>query len=101
MDRVINTGRQTLFIRPWADGKVLMMSADEQVKSEWIKLRAEENGVLELLTDPDTRIVSEDLEGVMAVIADPEHVIVTYDMAEERLGFAITTPEVFVYGGVK
>ena len=92
MDRVINTGRQTLFIRPWADSKVLMMSADEQVKSEWIKLRAEEDGVLELLTDPETRVVSEDLDGVMAVIADPEQLIVVYDLAEERLGFVTRVP---------
>lgn len=98
MDRVINTGRQTLFIRPWADGKVLMMSADEQVKSEWIKLRAEEDGVLELLTDPETRVAAEDTEGVMAVIADPEQLIVTYNMAEERLGFAILNPEPFMEG---
>ena len=92
MDRVINTGDQTLFVRPWADGKVLMMSADEKIKSAWIRIRAEENGVLELLTDPETRIVSEDLDGVMAVIADPEQLVVIYDLAEERLGFVTRVP---------
>ncbi len=86
--KVIEAFGKKITVRPWADGKLLLISADEEVKSEMIRLRAEENGILELLTDPDLRVVSEDMEGPMMVVADPERFVVTFDLKAERIAFA-------------
>ena len=85
---VIQAFGQKITVRPWTDGKVLLMSADERVKDEMIWMRAEENGILELLTDPDLRVVSEDMEGPMMVVADPKRFVVTFDLEAERIAFA-------------
>lgn len=85
---VIQAFGKKITVRPWADDKLLLISADEEVKSEMIRLRAEENGILELLTDPDLRVVSEDMEGPMMVVADPERFVVTFDLKAERIAFA-------------
>ena len=88
MERTLVYGSHKLTIRPWAGGKVLLMSADERVKDEWISLRAREEGLVELLTDPDTRVCAEDLEGVMCVIVDPKRLVIIYDLESGRLSFA-------------
>ena len=85
---VIEAVGKKITIRPWAGGKLLLISADEEVKSEMIRLRTEENGILELMTDPDLRVVSEDMEGPMMVVADPERFVVTFDLKAERIAFA-------------
>lgn len=83
-----------LRIRPWADGKVMLMTADENLKGQLIKMRAEEGGIVQLLTDPDMRIEAEDLEGLMCAIVDPYRVCVAYELADNRLYFVLKMTEI-------
>lgn len=92
-ETIIQAGEQKVWLRPWADGKVLMMSADERVKSEMIRMRAEENDVIELLTDPDMRVAAEDMDGVMCVIADPERMCLVFDLVTDQIKFAECVPD--------
>lgn len=88
MEQTIIYGNHKLTIRPWAGGKVLLLSADERVKDEMIRMRAEETDAVELLTDPDIRLAAADLEGVMAVVADPERLCLVFSLATRCIKFA-------------
>lgn len=79
-------------VRPWTGGKLLLISADEDVKSEMIRMRAEENGAVELMTDPDMRVVSEDMEGPMMVVADPKRMAIVFDLEAMQLHFVECRP---------
>ena len=89
---VISDVRKKITVRPWADGKKLLISKDEDIKSEMIQMRAEENGTVELLTDPDIRVVAEDMEGPMLVIADPKRLAIVYNLESGRLRFVECCP---------
>ncbi|MBR6030105.1 MAG: hypothetical protein IKP40_13560 [Clostridia bacterium] len=87
--REITYEGKKITVRDWADGKVLLMSADDSVKENLLDVRKESPDYVELLTDPDMTPVPEDAEDVMPVIVDPKHVCLLIDFSGRNTGFFI------------
>ena len=82
-----------IIVRDWADGKVLLMSADDSVKENLVDVRKEYPDCVELLTDPDIPPVPEDLEGVMHAVVDPERVCLLIDFTGKNTGLTVVQDE--------
>lgn len=94
-NRVISAGSTRVFVRPWADGQVLLMTADENLKKELLGMRSRGEGV-ELLTDPEMRVDAADLDGAMCAVVDPRKVMLCADLETLELTPVCCMPEPFM-----
>ena len=74
----IMVGDKRIEVRPWADGQVLLMTSDWDIKRELVA-RCDE-GFGEVMTDPDIEFSHDDTEGVMHFIVDPEEIWLGIDL---------------------
>lgn len=76
-------------VRSWTNGKALLMTCDESIKKDLMKIRFQHPEYVELLTDPDMDCALEDLEGTMQAIVDPERVCLLIDFAGNSTGVTV------------
>lgn len=77
-----------IFLRDWADGKVLLTSADEDVKRTWRRINERQPKAVQMLVDRDD-LTDEDMEGTVSVIMDPEWMEIGIDPRDHTLAFYV------------
>lgn len=98
--RVITCGSQRVFVRDWADGKVLLTSSDDEIKRKWLDIRRDFPDIIEMMTDPDMGLAEEDMEGAVSVVVNPERVVPIIHLRTQRIDFVFAEPApTIIHGG--
>ena len=89
----IKFGNRKIFLRDWANGKVLLMSTSESVKRTLARISRDVPSVIEPLTAPDLDASEEDYDDMVSVIIDPDRLHLIIDLKEPLLSFAVETED--------
>ena len=85
----ITFGDQVVEVRPWPEGRALLLTRDKGIKQMILRQMTETPEAFELFCGDLSDIDSEDVEGTLPVIVDRKNVGLFFDLEKMRIGVCV------------